>query len=106
MGSFVMSVMQYAGLLSELVGCKAGLALNRDELHAHMRAMDGYDGFLGQGEAEMRRMRSEQVQTDLGWLLFKVGRIDKPGDGIAIIDVYHRYKRDPHKLKAFMAVSE
>jgi restriction system protein len=104
MGAFWMSVMEYAGFLSEFVGYKAGLALTRQEIHEHFKTMPGYDGFVAKRAETGKRFRSEEVQFATGWLLYKVGHIEMPSDGVVMTDLYHKYKKDPEELEKFWSI--
>jgi len=82
--------------ISEYVGHKAGLALTRGELFAHMPRNaasfpDDDDGI---------RIRHEDVEDMVREVLHNVGAIKHPRSGISpTILLFHKYKNDPKQLE-------
>jgi restriction system protein len=104
MGGIWSSNLEFAAEFSEFVGYKAGLALSQDELHEHLNDCPEYDGFLKIKKYRMMRLRSETVESITGWLLWRVGRLDRPPSVGVGIDLYHKCKDSPELLSVFQGV--
>lgn len=92
MGRIVFLRSELTGTLSELVGYKAGLALNEEQLAGHV---DEHYSDLVVGDAdEVITIRSEEAEELVAQLLYSVGhtpirrRVFFPG-----IEVFHKFKK-------------
>lgn len=97
MGAVLMPVMSHIAALSEIVGSRAGLALNRQDLHEILSNSPSYDGFALASDTTIIRLRSEVIEELVAHLMYKVGRIEQQASKFFFIDLYHKYKSDPKK---------
>ena len=97
MGAFVASSRWIAGHLGETVGYKAGLALTREEIAAHLSdAPDFRDAVLLEEDLWVR-VRSEDYESVVMKLLYRVGNIPTADSLPPVTAVYRRFGHNtPH----------
>ena len=71
MGTIVTDSMTVTGHLGELIGYKAGLALTREELAAHLVDTPDIQNIVLATESRWVRVRSEEYEEAVNWLLYK-----------------------------------
>jgi restriction endonuclease len=94
MGAFWSSRVRIVTSLSELVGYKSGLALTREEIATHLPQLGE---FVTGPDDQAIRVRSEEYEQLVRWLLYKVGRIPTPHLISPTITLYHKYKKEAKK---------
>ena len=95
MGAIWARSMSIAGHLGELVGYKAGLALTREELADHLvDAPDIRDAIL-EPEDRWVRVRSEEYESAVSGLLYRVGNLPTPHPLPPVLAVFQRYQHEP-----------
>jgi restriction system protein len=100
MGAFWIPRIELVATTSEIVGYKAGIALNRDDM---IRLLG--DGSDVEGEDEqLLRIRSEEFEEMVAQLLHAVGNIPRPEIGFFSVTVYHRHKHDKKELAVWEAL--
>ena len=95
MGAFTASSMAITGYLGEVVGYKAGLALNREEIGEHLGDTPDIRDAILVTEDRLIRLRSEELEAAVTGLLYRVGNIPTPQPLPPITAVYHRFADDP-----------
>jgi restriction system protein len=75
-------------------------------VHQHLADCTDYDGFIECDDDEWFRIRSEEFEAIAIWLLWRVGHLSKPHRVFPIIDVYHKYKKDPVLLPSLYKVAD
>src|ERR1022692_2366447 len=89
--------------LNELVGYKAGVALERQKMQ---EIIDGDDDlFMGNDDA-MLRVRSESYDELLCKLLYAVGNIRSPNSIPSHIQLYHQVKDDKQLYPVYVKVAQ
>ena len=96
MGAFWISRGQTISTLSEMVGYKTGLALNRSQILRHLSRQDSP---FGGRDSDGLRLRSEEFEDLLSRLLYAVGSVSSPISMPPGIAMMHRYKHDPELLQ-------
>ncbi len=96
MGAFWDRRISIVTSLSELVGYRSGLALTRQEMVDHIPQ---FEDVLSGPDDHVLRVRSEEYEELVRWLLFKVGKIPTPHLISPTITLYHKYKSDRRKSK-------
>ena len=104
MGAFVTTSMWIAGHLGELVGYKAGLALNRKELAEHLFDTPDFRDAILVEEDRWVRVRSEEYEAVVNGLLYRVGNIPTPGPLPPITAVSRHFANDPTHSKVLEEV--
>ncbi|MDR3689323.1 MAG: restriction endonuclease [Fimbriimonas sp.] len=95
MGAAWMSRRAVISTLSEIVGYKSGLALNRAQILGHL-ARQG-NRFYGRDDDGLR-IRSEEFEEMVSQLLYRVGVVDSPVNMPPGIALFHQYKKDAKAL--------
>ena len=104
MGGITTTSMRMAGHLGELVGYKAGLALTREELAAHLgNAPDIRDAVLTT-EDRWVHVRSEDYEEAVNGLLYQVGNLPTPYPLPPALAVYRRFENYPTHSKVLEKV--
>lgn len=101
MGSIHFEAEAMFGSLSDAVGVQSGLALNDQQLR-ELLARDEYERFaeyVSLQDEDWVRIESVTFEEMFEFLLFAVGRLEQPNNPRTIVDLYHRYKNKPKKLK-------
>jgi restriction system protein len=106
MGAIWFNPGQLGGAIGEFVGYKAGLALTRRQFTSHLREEPSYQDVWRNSFASVVRVRSEEVEGLVAYLLFRLGRISSPSPMPVSIRLYHKLKKAPAKLKVLEAVLE
>jgi restriction system protein len=101
-GAIWISRIELVATASEMVGYKAGIALDRDHM---VRFLGDQSDIVGE-DHQLLRIRSEEFEEMIAQLLHAVGNIPSPRIGFPVIDTYHRHKHDKEELRIFMAVAE
>ena len=97
MGAFVASSRWIAGHLGETVGYKAGLALTREEIAAHLSDAPDFRDAVLLAEDRQVRVRSEDYESVVNKLLHRVGNIPSSDPLPPVAQVYRRYGHEtPH----------
>ena len=95
------------GSLSDAVGVQSGLALNDGQLRT-LLARDEYGRyaeFVDLQDDDWVRIESVTFEEMFEFLLYSVGRLERPDNPLAIATLMHRYKGNPKKLKVIHAIS-
>ena len=95
MGAFTTSSRWIAGHLGETVGYKAGLALTREEIAAHLSDAPDFRDIVLAAEDRWVRVRSEDYESVVNKLLYRVGNIPTAAPLPPVAAVYHRFGHDP-----------
>ena len=95
MGAFVASSRWIAGHLGETVGYKAGLALTREEIAAHLSDAPDFRDAVLLAEDRQVRVRSEDYESVVNKLLYRVGNIPSSDPLPPAAQVYRRYGHNP-----------
>jgi len=101
MGSITTRRIEVYSTLSEIVGYKAGLALTREEIAAHLPESQG----LLQGDVdEWVRIRSETYEQLIASLLHRVGYLSAPRHLLPGLVGHHKYKHNPETKALWEAI--
>jgi restriction system protein len=100
MGAFYLPRIELVATASEIVGHKAGIALDRDDMVRFL----GTESEIVGDDQQVLRIRSEEFEEMISQLLYAVGNIPRPGIGSFSIDVYHRHKHNAEELRVYMAL--
>ena len=95
MGGFIASSMAIAGYLGEMVGYKAGLALTREDLAEHLCDTPDVRDVVRMEEDLPVHLRSEEFETAVNGLLYRVGNVPTPDPLPPGIAVRRRFAGDP-----------
>ncbi len=96
MGGIWLSRIELLTTASEIVGRKAGLALNRQRVY-ELTPSETADIWSGP-DGEIVRVRSEEIEQLVADLLFKVGNIPSPSIAPMGVRLFHKYKKDATKF--------
>ena len=99
MGAFIASSMAIAGYLGEMVGYKAGLALTREDLAEHLCDTPDIRDVVRMEDDRPVHLRSEEFETAVNGLLYRVGNIPTPDPLPPGIGVRRRFADDPTHSK-------
>jgi len=108
MGSINFEAASMFGSLSDVIGTKSGLALNGQRLRG-LLARDEYDRFVEYvdlDEDDWVRIESVVYEDMVEFLLYSVGRLERPDNPMPIAGLYHKYKGDPKALELVYEISE
>lgn len=94
------------GTLSDVVGTKSGLALNRQQLGELLGRDERFREFEELGDDDWVRIESVTAQEMIAFLLFSVGRLERINNPLPFVHLYHKYENAPAKLKVVYAISE
>jgi hypothetical protein len=88
------------GAVGEMVGYKAGIALDQP----HIVDLSGKDlrTYLHGGMDEDVRIRSEEFEQLLAMLLYRVGNTTSPSIAPIGITLFHEVKDEPERLAVFL----
>lgn len=105
MGGISFSVSEYASSVSEIVGHKTGLCLNEKELAKLTNDLSIIDSskFLAPKD-NFVRIRSEDYQSLISWLLYKTGYTDRHYQQYEHISIFHKYKHDKESLDIYIDI--
>jgi len=109
MGAINFEASAMFGSLSDIIGTKSGLALNKPQIIDLLaRDEDGsFHEFLEfEGDEDWVRIRSETFEAMVEFLLFSVGRLERPVNLMPGVRQYHQYKHDPSALKIVHEIAE
>jgi restriction system protein len=99
MGAIWLSGASLFGSLSDFIGTKSGLALNRDQI-GDIFCRDGRFEMLHKfSDDEMLRLRSERFEEMIELLLFSVGRLERINNPLPFASVYHKHKKNKLNMK-------
>ena len=104
MGAIWMPRIGFITSLSELVGYKAGVALDREQMRTFLESK-APDLFAGPDGA-LLRIRAEEYDQHLVTLLYSVGNIKSPSLMPSLIQIFHRVKGDGRLFKIYQEVGE
>src|SRR5689334_18875488 len=94
----------YEGL-TEIVGYKSGLVLDRSDILGLLREDEQLEEFANLNPQGGLRIRSEVYEDIIEYLLFRVGRLERRWNRMPGIDIFHKYKRDPQLSPIMEGVS-
>ena len=106
MGSINFPVASMFGTLSDVVGTKSGLALNRQQLAELLGRDERFQEFQALSDDGWVRIHSSLAEEMIEFLLFSVGRLERINNPLPIASLVHKYKKQPAKLKIVYALSE
>jgi hypothetical protein len=106
MGSIRFSAASMFGSLSDVVGTKSGLALNRQQLGELLGRDERFREFQELGDDDWVRIESVTAEEMIEFLLFSVGRLERMNNPLPLAHLYHKYKGDPAKLKVVYSISK
>jgi restriction system protein len=106
MGSINFSAASMFGTLSDVVGTKSGLALNRRQLAELLGRDERFQEFQALGDDDWVRIHSSTAEEMIEFLLFSVGRLERINNPFLIERLLHKYKKKPAKLTIVYAISE
>ena len=106
MGSINFPVASMFGTLSDVVGTKSGLALNRQQLAELLGRDERFQEFQALSDDGLVRIHSSLAEEMIEFLLFSVGRLERINNPLPIASLVHKYKKRPAKLKIVYALSE
>jgi restriction system protein len=104
MGSIHIKGSALPAFFSELVGYKSGVCLSQGQMVSLLEDCLEGEGLFEVADDSLVRVRSEDVEAVVNHLLFKLGNTPTPRMVHPAIDLYHRYKADPPKLKRAIKV--
>lgn len=107
MGSISFQAATMFGSLSDGIGVESGLALNGDELR-RLLARDERGRFNEYVECDPEdwlRIESVTYEDMAEFLLYSVGRLERPRNNAGIGRLYHKYKHDSATLEVFYKLS-
>ena len=107
MGSISFQATSMFGSLSDVVGTKSGLALNDQQL-CGLLARDEYERFqkyLGLGDDDWVRIELVTYDEMVEFLLYSVGRLERPNNRLPSSGLRHKYKHDPSALEIAYKIS-
>lgn len=104
MGAIHMSVATFHATLSELLGIKAGLAVDLDRLNNLLAADELHSRYAGIPPDGRLRIESTTFEEIVEGLLFRVGRLQKRQNFMPGISLFHKYRNEPTLLKTYESV--
>jgi restriction system protein len=102
MGAIWFSRAKLLGTVSEMVGYKAGLALDGPQV-VELSPEDYRDYFIGDMDNAVR-VRSEEFEEIIAGLLYGVGNIESPSIAPGSIRMFHRLKDRPEELEVYLSL--
>ena len=106
MGSIIFAPRTLADALSDVAGYKAGLALSIAELCDHLQGTP-YPDMIRESEESHVRLHSTEYESLFYKLLHRIGYTREEYDGdYTGAKRFHKYRRDPEKLKVYEGVLE
>ena len=93
------------GALSDVVGIKSGLALDRQYLCQILSRNDRFQPLLKLDDESTIRIESVTFEEMIELLLFCVGRLERTNNRTPLTTVYHKYKGRPKELQIFHAIA-
>lgn len=102
-----MTIGNYISSISEIVGSKTGLCLNEVEFSRLVREHSEEESkvFIANKDSWIR-IRSEDFEATLAWLLYKTGFTDKHYSKFEHIKLFHKYKAHEKELEIYRATME
>ncbi|MBG9444833.1 restriction endonuclease [Cytobacillus firmus] len=95
---------QLIGRASEIIGYKSGLGLTREEF-SDIIPNHFHNLWFGRDET-LLRIRSEEFENLINYLLYKVGNIPSPSNVPSTIALYKKYKNDPDALNMYQDLAK
>lgn len=99
MGSITFSGGSLFGSVSDAVGVKSGLALNKKQIVDILKKHNRFEEFLDINDENVIRIHSTEYESFFHLLLYAVGRLESPIVLPGTIAVFHKYKKDPKANK-------
>lgn len=98
-----LSIAQYVASVSEMIGHKTGLCLNENDLSRliHDYSEKESQFFLSPKESYIR-IRSEDYEATIAWLLYKTGYTDRVYSKFEHVSIFHKYKNDETALQIYL----
>lgn len=103
MGAIWFDPKRLATFLSEILGYKSGLALNKEQITDLLNDKVNFLNLVNDNEKSSVRIRSEEIEDLVEGLLFKLGNTPKPKIE-SVTDLMIKYSNDPEKNKIFQSV--
>lgn len=100
MGAIWFSRASFQGTVGELIGYKAGLALDASQM-ADLSPEEYKDHFIGDLDAALR-VRSEVFEEIVAGILYRVGNISSPEIARVGIKLFHHLKGRSDELRTYM----
>jgi hypothetical protein len=98
MGGISLSTKDFFDQLSEILGYKAGLVLDEQDIRKLLTKEEHLAEYAKLPKHGGLRIRSEVVEIILEYLLFSVGRLERVGAD-PMIELFHKYKKNKKKLE-------
>lgn len=90
---------QLIGRASEIVGYKSGLGLTNEEFE-DIIPENFRNIWIGKSD-DLLRIRSEEFESLINFLLYKVGNIESPSNVPSTITLFKKYRNDPDALTMY-----
>ncbi len=97
MGSIIISRGRFLETLSDIAGYKCGLALGRDDLMTISASEARLQPYLGIDDIGIMRLHSVEYEDAIEALLYRLGRLEHPHNDLPVVELYHRFKKQPAK---------
>ena len=104
MGHIHIDEFSFFEMLSEVIGFKTGVGLDKNDIQRLLEANGNYDEFLTLEDGDYLRLESTEVEEVVEYLLYRLGRLKQPRNPMPIVGLYHKYKRSPDKLEVLQIV--
>lgn len=104
MGAIWFSRACFLGTVGELIGYKAGIALDEHQM-ADFSPTEYKDHFSGDLDKALR-VRSEEFEEIIASLLYAVGNISSPNIAPLGVGLFHQFKHDPRQLRLYTQLVE
>ena len=105
MGSMTMLTGTLFGSLSDFVGAKSGLALNRGEINKLLTDHNGYTGYNEYADGIWVRIESVTYEEMAETLLFGVGRLEERDNYLPVASLFKTYGREGANAKLAIEVA-
>lgn len=93
MGGIWMTGGELVGSVAEITGYKTGLALTASELRTVVGSSPAFAGLWPPSFDQAIRIRSENYEALIAWVLFKVGNIESPSTAPHTISLRRKYTK-------------
>ena len=104
MGGIWTSADDFYEALTEVIGIKSGLIVEKKDLRELLQQDPQLEAYSDL-QAGLFRIRSEVFEAVVEFLLYKVGVLERPFNPVPVGILYHRYKRNKKKLDLAMEIS-
>ncbi len=102
-----LSIGSYVSSVSEAIGSKTGLCLNEKELSQLVKEHSEEESRIFTANKDnWIRIRSEDYEATLAWLLYKTGYTDAVYSTFEHIKIFHKYKKNETALNIYCATME